>query len=104
MRAAGANQAVAAAQSGADVRFVGRIGDDGRWLLDELQRRGVNTELVAVDTTEVCTTDASDATLASSTVPHIAVSRPRTCVLPFYPGPRPWSLCLAPLLCDSRPA
>ena len=50
---AGANQAVAAAQSGADVRFVGRIGEDGRWLLDELQRRRVHTELVAVDTTEV---------------------------------------------------
>lgn len=48
----GANQAVAARRAGAEVFFVGRIGDDyfGRRRLAELRREGIDTEFVVVDT------------------------------------------------------
>ncbi len=47
----GANQAVAAARAGAQVAFVGKIGDDdfGRAALEGLRREGINTDGVAVD-------------------------------------------------------
>ncbi|SMF46558.1 ribokinase [Pseudogulbenkiania subflava] len=46
----GANQAVAARRLGAEVSFIGRVGDDdfGRELLAGLQQEGVNTRHVAV--------------------------------------------------------
>lgn len=44
----GANQAVAAARLGAQVRFVGRVGSD-RFALDALEREGVDTSGVSVD-------------------------------------------------------
>jgi ribokinase len=46
----GANQAIAAAHWGADVYFIGAVGDDdyGRRLLDSLVRRGVDTVNVSV--------------------------------------------------------
>ena len=48
----GANQAVAAARLGADVRMVGRIGSDmfGPMLLEDLHGQGVNVRGVATDT------------------------------------------------------
>ena len=48
----GANQAVAAARLGANVRMVGRVGADdfGSTLLDGLRREGVDVSLVSVDT------------------------------------------------------
>ena len=44
----GANQAVAAAAAGADVRMLGAVGDDpaGTRMVEDLRRRGVNTESV----------------------------------------------------------
>jgi ribokinase len=44
----GANQSVALARAGAAVWHGGRIGADGRWLLDTLTRAGVNTAYIAV--------------------------------------------------------
>lgn len=47
----GANQAVAAAKLGADVRLVGRVGNDtfGQALLDGLRSQGVSVQDVAID-------------------------------------------------------
>jgi ribokinase len=47
----GANQAVAAARLGAEVRFIGRVGDDdfGRQTLHNLQREGIDTRFVKLD-------------------------------------------------------
>ena len=47
----GANQAVAAARLGAEVRMVGRVGDDefGPVLLDGLRKEGIDTSHVAMD-------------------------------------------------------
>ena len=44
----GANQAVAAARAGGDVRMIGRVGDDafGTWLRDGLAADGIDTERV----------------------------------------------------------
>jgi ribokinase len=46
----GANQAVAAARLGADVRMVGRVGDDdfGRQLLAALHTEGIDADAVAI--------------------------------------------------------
>ena len=51
----GANQAVAAARLGADVRMVGRVGDDdfGQALLLGLQSEGIDVRDVAVDGSNV---------------------------------------------------
>ena len=47
----GANQAFAAARQGADCCMVGRVGadDNGRLLLESLERSGVHTDFVVVD-------------------------------------------------------
>ena len=44
----GANQAAALAKAGMDVYMAGKIGEDGRFLLDLLESYGANTEKVAV--------------------------------------------------------
>lgn len=44
----GANQAVALAKAGADVKLAGTIGDDGKWLLPVLEEYGVDTSLIRV--------------------------------------------------------
>ncbi|MBZ4022029.1 ribokinase [Rhodobacter sp. TJ_12] len=43
----GANQSVAAARAGADVRHIGAIGADGRWMREELRADGVDCTHVA---------------------------------------------------------
>ena len=47
----GANQAVAAARFGADVRFVGKVGSDifGTKVLDNFNKSGMNTDYLLVD-------------------------------------------------------
>ena len=47
----GANQAIAAARSGAQTSFIGRVGADenGKFMLQQLVNSGVTTDLVAVD-------------------------------------------------------
>jgi ribokinase len=47
----GANQAVAAARAGAQVAFVGRVGDDafGRQTIEALRREGIATDFIVVD-------------------------------------------------------
>lgn len=42
----GANQSVAMAKAGADVHHAGKIGEDGKWLLEKLNSYGVNTGLI----------------------------------------------------------
>lgn len=42
----GANQSVALAHAGAEVVHAGKIGPDGRWLLDKLRQCGVDTSAV----------------------------------------------------------
>lgn len=42
----GANQSVALAHAGAQVVHAGKIGPDGRWLLDKLRQSGVDTSAV----------------------------------------------------------
>lgn len=44
----GANQSVALGRAGADVSHAGRIGADGKWLLDKLRDAGVDTSRVQV--------------------------------------------------------
>lgn len=44
----GANQAIAAARSLAETRFIGAIGKDGAWTLDLLQSAGVDTNGIAI--------------------------------------------------------
>lgn len=45
----GANQTMALARAGAAVSHAGRIGDDGRWVLDRLAAEGVDVRLVQRD-------------------------------------------------------
>lgn len=45
----GANQSVAAARAGQRVRHVGRVGDDGAWLVELLRREGVDTGHLVID-------------------------------------------------------
>ena len=42
----GANQSVALAKTGAEVWHAGKVGRDGLWLMEELKKRGVTTDLV----------------------------------------------------------
>ena len=42
----GANQSVALAHAGAQVIHAGKVGPDGRWLLDKLRKSGVDTSAV----------------------------------------------------------
>jgi ribokinase len=44
----GDNQAVALARAGAEVSFAGKIGEDGRFILDSLARAGVDVSRVAI--------------------------------------------------------
>ena len=44
----GANQSVALAQAGALVKHAGKVGADGRWLIEKLAGLGVDTSLIAV--------------------------------------------------------
>ncbi len=45
----GANQSVALARAGAQVSHAGKVGEDGRWLLEKLERAGVDVSLIEVD-------------------------------------------------------
>lgn len=47
----GANQSAAIARAGGDVMHAGKIGADGKWLIDELNRFGVDTTHVLVGDT-----------------------------------------------------
>lgn len=44
----GANQSAALAKAGGEVFHAGKIGKDGKWLLERLREYGVNTDLVIV--------------------------------------------------------
>lgn len=44
----GANQSVALARAGAEVWHAGMVGEDGRWLLDNLKQAGVDVSLAEV--------------------------------------------------------
>jgi ribokinase len=39
----GANQAVAVAKAGGEVHFVGAVGEDGLWVVNQLKEAGVQT-------------------------------------------------------------
>ena len=45
----GANQSVALARAGAEVHHAGKVGPDGRWLRDTLERNGVDIEHTIID-------------------------------------------------------
>ena len=45
----GANQSVALAKAGMDVSHAGRVGTDGAWLVEKLDRAAVDTEWIRVD-------------------------------------------------------
>lgn len=45
----GANQSVALSKAGAEVYHAGKIGEDGKWLLEKLGSFGVRTDFVWVD-------------------------------------------------------
>jgi ribokinase len=45
----GANQTMALARAGARVFHGGRVGEDGRWILDKLAAAGADTSLVEID-------------------------------------------------------
>ena len=45
----GANQSVALARAGARVRHAGRVGEDGRQMVDALSQMGVDTRWIVVD-------------------------------------------------------
>ena len=44
----GANQAVAIAKAGGSVDFIGIVGPNGRWLIDELRSHGVGVDRMIV--------------------------------------------------------
>lgn len=44
----GANQSLSLARAGAKVLHAGKIGEEGRWLLEKLQQSGVDTSLIEV--------------------------------------------------------
>ena len=44
----GANQSMALARAGARVHHAGKIGEDGLWLKDKLQKSGVDTSLIKI--------------------------------------------------------
>ncbi|KAJ3274191.1 hypothetical protein HK104_004154, partial [Borealophlyctis nickersoniae] len=45
----GANQSVAMAKAGAKVYHAGRVGRDGRWVVDYMAAQGVDTSLIRID-------------------------------------------------------
>lgn len=44
----GANQAVAIAKAGGSVDFIGIIGPNGKWLVDELRSHGVDVDRMVI--------------------------------------------------------
>ena len=44
----GANQAVAIAKAGGNVDFIGIVGPNGKWLIDELRGHGVGVDRMVV--------------------------------------------------------
>ena len=44
----GANQAVAIAKAGGNVDFVGIVGPNGKWLIDELRGHGVGVDRMVI--------------------------------------------------------
>lgn len=44
----GANQSVALSKAGADVYLAGKIGAEGKWLIEKLNNYGVNTDFVRI--------------------------------------------------------
>lgn len=73
----GANQAVAAAEAGADVRFVGVLGEDavGRRILDNFEQRGVDTALIhhsSSEATGIAVVIVDDAGRNQIVVPPVA--------------------------------
>ena len=51
----GANQAVAIAKAGGGVDFIGIIGPNGKWLIDELSGYGVGVERMVIVEVRVIT-------------------------------------------------
>ncbi len=45
----GANQSVALSKAGVEVFHAGKIGKDGKWLIDKLHSFGVNTDYISID-------------------------------------------------------
>lgn len=45
----GLNQSIAIAGGGGEVHHAGRVGEDGRWLIDLLDSKGVGTNLMSID-------------------------------------------------------
>ena len=45
----GANQAVAIAKAGGNVDFIGIVGPNGKWLIDELRGHGVGVDRMVID-------------------------------------------------------
>jgi ribokinase len=46
----GLNQSIAMAAAGAKVRHAGKVGEDGRWLLDLMSSKNIDVSLMKVDT------------------------------------------------------
>lgn len=80
----GANQAVAAARLGADVRMVGCVGDDhyGKQLLDNLKQNGVSVEYVKPVT--YAGTGTAHIVLAEGDNSIVVVKGANDCVTPEY--------------------
>lgn len=80
----GANQAVAAARLGADVRMVGCVGDDhyGKQLLDNLKQNGVSVDYVKPVTE--ADTGTAHIVLAEGDNSIVVVKGANDCVTPEY--------------------
>ena len=46
----GANQSTALAKAGAATAHAGKVGEDGRWLIEKLTQAGVDTRFIRIDT------------------------------------------------------
>ncbi len=47
----GANQSLSLARAGAKVLHAGKIGEEGKWLIEKLQQSGVGTDLIGITST-----------------------------------------------------